>query len=579
MFKVRHPHQPSKLYGVRPDGAPWRRRADPIRRLTNKQLVTALEWVHTRASDRKLGRREWTVNDQETTDEVEQRAWGFGELQALLLWAVPSWFTLLALPRRAAGYERFLGMLLQAYRARAVGALLNYEECMALTGVRSRATWRAWCVELEAAGLIRIVQTWRVNERDRLEYGKLLYRIGPRFEELAGPALCEGVLVEGEGPSAAWARRIGQGLRRRAQAVRRGEKADRWQACRGEQGDDGDRREPAAELVTTLAEAVRVYVAEPVSIGAGGDPTLDALPEPLEHGLEARVDVVDQLLELGQGQALELGEGELAEELGEVGPVDPQQLGVQDEHQGEQGVDGHASQGEDCRSGHGNRHGDHRGTSAAPSGARGSGSSATALQSGSAFGVPNTARQGARAQTTAFGRSLPASPLRALPPTPAPALDDRPPAGNEGGSPPLTAMHTFLEGLAASESADPKARRTAARELERAARRPPARCPTCNGCGLVGGVGGDGCSTCGGSGQVADLEVAAARPSSRCSACNGRGVWGRPPFERPCTSCSGRGRKREPPPACSSCNGAGVVFPAGDECPRCGGSGQEGQPQ
>lgn len=581
MFKLRHPHQPSKLYGVRPDGAPWRRRETPIRRLTNKALVTALAWVHTRATDRKLGRREWSVNDQETTDEVEQRAWGFGELQNLPIWVVPSWFTVLELPRRAAGYERFLGMLLQAYRARAVGALLSYEECMSLTGVRSRSTWRAWCVELEAAGLVRIVQTWRQNERGKLEYSRLLYRIGPRFEEVAGPALCEGALVEGEGPSATWARRIGQGLRRRARAARRGEKAAQWQACRGEQGDDADRGEPAAEVVTSLADAVRAYVAEPASIAGSSAPAgelVPELPERLAEGLaEPRVDALEQLLELGEGEGAELLEDADPELGGEAVATATDDLGAQDEDQREQGIERQPLQGRHGGSGDSN-HGDHRRTSAASSGARGSGSSASALQSGFAYGVPNTARQGARAERPAFGRPVSASPLRALPASPPAAPPDEPGAGDEGGSRASPALVSFLEGLAANEGADSKARRTAARELERATRRPPARCPACDGCGLTGGLGGDECSTCGGSGQVADLEATAPRRSTRCLACRGRGELGLPPFERPCTACGGRGRQRPAPASCSTCNGAGVDHHTGAECPACAGSGQS-QPQ
>lgn len=583
MFKLRHPHQPSKLYGVRPDGAPWRRRETPIRRLTNKALVTALAWVHTRATDRKQGRREWTVNDQETTDEVEQRAWGFGELQNLPIWVVPSWFTLLELPRRAAGYERFLGMLLQAYRARAIGALLNYEECMSLTGVKSRSTWRAWCVELEAAGLIRIVQTWRKNDRGKLEYAKLLYRIGPTFEAVAGPALCEGALVEGEGPSAAWARRVGQGLRRRARAARRGEKATHWQACRGEQGDDADRGEPAAEVVTSELVTVgalqgdaevaeQLLEAQPEGLGRAA---LRLAADPHEHGLEARAHdgqvAVGVVGRHGAGQREAPDQAEERASAGSQAHPLECDVGLREDGGDLGGIVG-------CQGTESSDHGPNLATGAASSGARGSGSSVSALQSGSAFGVPNQARQGARAERPASGRLVSAAPLRALPAAPPLALPDEPGAGNEGGSRASPALLSFLEGLAANEGADSKARRTAARELERAGRRPPARCPACDGCGLTGGIGGDECSTCGGSGQVADLEAAAPRRSSRCLACRGRGELGLPPFQRPCSACGGRGRQRPPQAVCGTCNGAGVDWHTGAGCPTCDGSGQS-QPQ
>lgn len=486
-FKVRHPHQPSKLSGVRPDGDPWRRKGKPQRVLTNAQLVSALEWINTRASDRKRGARRWTITDQATTDELQQRAWGFGELQNLMLWAVPSWFSLLQLPRRGAGFERFLGFLLQAYRARAVGVLASYEEAMAMCGVRSRTTWRSWCAELEAMGLIRIVQTWRVNEAGKLCYGRLLYRLGPGFEQIAGPALCENALAAGDGASATWAKRLGIGLRKKARAARRETKVRLWGECRPELAD---LEAPAGEL-------------------AGQDLAGQDLEAPAGH-----VDV------------------EVSDRLPSPHAQPP-----------------------------------HTGTrlALAPSG-----SPVSALQSGFAYGSPKRARQGAREhQRRASGPVLVPPPREpVLVPTGSPPPGG---AGDEGATSGIAAFEVFLERLAASETADAKARQTASKVL--GGLRKPASCSVCEGCGLMGGLCGETCEACGGSGvaggPTSPREAVKVRPrSAKCPECRGAGEIGRPPFVYSCKRCKGSGRRA----SCKACGGTGCDH-AGAPCSDCLGAG------
>jgi hypothetical protein len=226
----RHPVQPTLRNGVRVEMR-WRRANTAVfRDMGARELIAALQYVNTRAAQRATGKRDWTELDEATTAEAVAQSWGFGELQALALWSTPSWFSLLELPRRTAGFERFLALVVRAYRAGALGLFISWEEGMALCDAKSRATWGAWTKLLEQLRLIRIVQTWRKDASGRVVHGRLHYRIGPALEELAGAGLVENKAAAGQPTKAA--HRAAVVLRRRAQKMRRESKAFAWQQCR-----------------------------------------------------------------------------------------------------------------------------------------------------------------------------------------------------------------------------------------------------------------------------------------------------------------------------------------------------------
>lgn len=224
--------EPSPVHGVRPDRTWVRHGAVQVRpELTSHELVDALEWMHARRG------REMTIVDVETLAELDVRAWGWGEVQDLRTWTLPTWSDELVPRRRSAGYTRFLALVLAAYRAGAVGVLLGYHECMALVGTKSRDTWRRWSACMEAAGLVRIVQTWKsdpTSSTRHRSHAKLLYRLGPAWEAAAGPGLCEGA-AGGEGEvSATWAARLARGARVKARAERDGRRCFAWAANRND---------------------------------------------------------------------------------------------------------------------------------------------------------------------------------------------------------------------------------------------------------------------------------------------------------------------------------------------------------
>ena len=264
----RHPRQQSERDGIRGD-LDWRRPSASGGRpeISSAELLRAAQWIDARSSERKAGLRGWTDLDAQTTREVENRAWCFGEVQALTCWSVPSWISLLELPRRAAGFERFLGLIVRAYRGGAVGLFLSYEEAMAMLGVGSRSTWASWQQLLEARGLIRCLQTWRQDSRRRCVHGRILYRPGPALEDLAGLALVEGAI---RGKLGQWARRVGAGLRRRARDQRRERKGVLWQRCRGageaEAADVGEAEAAAVDVGEAEAAAVDVGEAEAAAV-------------------------------------------------------------------------------------------------------------------------------------------------------------------------------------------------------------------------------------------------------------------------------------------------------------------------
>ena len=276
--------EPSRLHGVRPDRT-WVRPASEQTRpeLTNHELVDAIEWQHVRCG-------QWMgATDVATLAELDVRAWAWGEVTEQRLWALPTWADELIPTRRGVGFARFLAVLLAAYRAGAVGVLLGYHECMALVGTNSRDTWRRWCRDMEAAGLARIVQTWRPDPTaaelvdphagDGAEplrvgraraHAKLLYRLGPAFEAAAGPGLCVNATGgEGEVP-AAWAARMAGGAYRKARRARDARREYLWalNAC-----DPRYMKAPSSE-------AVEPSGVPPKDASGFNGAELDAKPDP-----------------------------------------------------------------------------------------------------------------------------------------------------------------------------------------------------------------------------------------------------------------------------------------------------------
>lgn len=161
--------------------------------LTGAQLLDAIAWMSVRK------REQMTRRDQDTLAELKVRAWGWGEITSRRGWYDPAWVDSLVPKRRSAGFRHFLLVLLACYRSGAVGALLGYHECRSICEVGSDSTWRRWTLEMEQAGLIRIIQTWVEDTGPtgrKRKFGKLLYLLGPAFHETAGVGLLEGLSVQ-----------------------------------------------------------------------------------------------------------------------------------------------------------------------------------------------------------------------------------------------------------------------------------------------------------------------------------------------------------------------------------------------
>lgn len=247
---------PTAWNGVRGNVEPWRRRTKgneiPEKQTHNNALVESIEWMHVRRG------REWTVSDAELLAELHARCFGFHDVQKLRMWSVPSWVSRDLVPRRRmAGNQRFLAILIHIFRQGSVGALLSYEECMALCDVDARTTWREWCKEWERLGLVRIVQTWTEDEdhERRRRHGRLLYRIGPALEDAAGFGICENAPGL-DSKRAEWAGRAAMGARAKARRAR------------------NERRSELYE--TTRPESAQKAEAAPLPTGGNDDPPAEA---------------------------------------------------------------------------------------------------------------------------------------------------------------------------------------------------------------------------------------------------------------------------------------------------------------
>lgn len=170
----------------------WARNVDEADDLTNLDLINAVEWMHARRGAR------WTQADSRTIAKLENRTWGFHEISSLHMRSLPTWLAEALPARRGAAYGWFLGAVLGAYRAGAVGCFIGYAEAMAALGVGSESTWRRWVHEMESLGLIRSVQTWREDPSDARPrvYGRTLYVAGRVIVDAI--ASLEGATVRGK---------------------------------------------------------------------------------------------------------------------------------------------------------------------------------------------------------------------------------------------------------------------------------------------------------------------------------------------------------------------------------------------
>jgi len=191
-----HPAQSSRftspsprLSGIRP-GADWSRnwKASPekLAQLTPGELLE-----HLRLTHRHTSVREWTHADRSACKELARRAWDVGTLSRMHVETCPRWVAALCYVttktgqrRHRAAWKAFLGWLVGAFRAGAVGLRGDYSTIAAELGI-GYETWRRHRNEMEAAGLIRVVHTFRdASELKKpVNYKRAnddnLYQLGP----------------------------------------------------------------------------------------------------------------------------------------------------------------------------------------------------------------------------------------------------------------------------------------------------------------------------------------------------------------------------------------------------------------
>lgn len=203
----------------------WSRREArrPHEEWTTRQTLDAVEWQHAHRG------AAWTDASQATYDELAARSMVFDDLLRLQSYTAPCWLSHCIPSRRLAGYGNFISLVIAAYRRGAAGVLASYAEGMAIVGCRSQSTWRTWCEEWEALGLVTITHTWRrdpTGKRPRV-HDRLHYRIGPTLERMA-LALLDGA-NPGSIPLGA-IRSAAARMRKRSQRISRRTKAEIWEA-------------------------------------------------------------------------------------------------------------------------------------------------------------------------------------------------------------------------------------------------------------------------------------------------------------------------------------------------------------
>ena len=222
-------------------GASWRRETEGGRPdLPAKQLMLAVRAVDKHAGHGRRNGREWRGTDGATMRELEARTWGVGELSRLYDVRAPRWlepfcFKVASDGRRfgCARWLPFLGVLVAAYRAGAVGVRLSYEEIASEFGC-SRRTAARWVADMRKIGLLSVVRIWTADNcaRER-ERRRNVYQVGATIEGTVGPALLDGCsdVVRGTVRKAT-AKRCGMAARARARTHWRDHQRRAWAAQR-----------------------------------------------------------------------------------------------------------------------------------------------------------------------------------------------------------------------------------------------------------------------------------------------------------------------------------------------------------
>ena len=273
--------------GIR-QGARWRRRnAAPVKfdgedmsQLPTHAVLARAKGVrlHTAGKTRAGVRRGWSDRDTAVMAELEARSitWDIAQLARGL--SMPMW---LCRPDIHSRWLRFLLWVIYAYRQGAVGMLVSYEEAHALGFASSRTTFWRIRNELEAAGLIRVVDTWRQGDERVRDRSRNLYQVGPELVALAGgdDGLHEGLRDDDWSELTVDEKRerqqkrgdAGAQARRRARVERRAQLGVAWRKQRGEEVDPaavGDAAEAAEpEVVYVSPQGFELYLLE----GGGGD--------------------------------------------------------------------------------------------------------------------------------------------------------------------------------------------------------------------------------------------------------------------------------------------------------------------
>lgn len=157
-------------------------------RMSGANLVQAAQFHRTRSGGN------WEERDENLRVELVARSWGFAELQGVATKMEPSWLELELPGLGKAGQRQFVSAMLAAHRRGGISVIASLPELATIFGCVERTIQR-WTKDLEAAGLLEVIQTWQGApakcDRKRGFY-KLMYRPGPALAKLAGLALLEG---------------------------------------------------------------------------------------------------------------------------------------------------------------------------------------------------------------------------------------------------------------------------------------------------------------------------------------------------------------------------------------------------
>ncbi|TPV95540.1 MAG: hypothetical protein B7733_09445 [Myxococcales bacterium FL481] len=150
--------------------------------VSNAALLEKLKWQGWNSL------RGWREEvDDKIRDEVISRSMGPAEARRQG-YHVPPWLDVL-IPGSGANKVRFVALVLASHRAGQIGLLASQGEIASRFNVHPVTVYR-WAKDLEAQGVLEVIQTWRrkgkSNERG---YWKLLYRPGPMLRDAVGLAI------------------------------------------------------------------------------------------------------------------------------------------------------------------------------------------------------------------------------------------------------------------------------------------------------------------------------------------------------------------------------------------------------